>query len=65
MGAVSTHDLELGTSPKLEPHRQLVNFRESITGTGSDRRMTFDYKMRSGLAKTTNALKLLELIGLK
>ncbi len=26
--------------------------------------MTFDYKMRSGLATTTNALKLLQLVGL-
>ncbi len=65
MGAVSTHDLELGSSPTLKSHCQLVNFRESIDGTGSDRRMTFDYIMRPGLAKTTNALKLLEMIGLK
>ena len=26
--------------------------------------MTFDYKMRPGVATTTNALKLMELVGL-
>ncbi len=65
LGAVSTHDLELASSPSLKTHCQLVSFRESILGSGDDRRMTFDYVMRPGLAKTTNALKLLEMIGLK
>ena len=63
-GAVSTHDLELADSPELSQACQTVHFRETIHETGKDRRMTFDYKMRSGVATTTNALKLLELIGL-
>ena len=63
-GAVSTHDLELADSPELSQVCQTVHFRETIHETGKDRRMTFDYKMRSGVATTTNALKLLELIGL-
>ena len=64
MGAVSTHDLELARSPELSPLCQTAHFRETIHGQGAERRMTFDYKMRSGLATTTNALKLLQLVGL-
>ena len=64
MGAVSTHDLALASSPELSPLCQTAHFRETIHGQGTERRMTFDYRMRSGLATTTNALKLLQLVGL-
>ena len=64
LGAVSTHDLELARSPELVPNCQIVHFREQIEGDGADEKMTFDYKMRSGVAPTTNALKLLKLVGL-
>jgi len=64
LGAVSTHDLDLATTPDLSSGCQTVHFRETITGEGSQQQMTFDYKMRSGLAPTTNALKLLEFVGL-
>lgn len=64
MGAVSTHDLELANSESLAAVCQNVHFRETIEGVGKNRRMTFDYQMRPGLATTTNALKLLELIGI-
>lgn len=65
IGAVSTHDLQLATAEKLRTHCQTVHFRESIRGTGADRNMTFDYQLRAGIAPTTNALKLLELVGLR
>ncbi len=64
MGAVSTHDLELARSPELSPRCQTAHFRETIHGQGAERTMSFDYKMRSGLATTTNALELLRLVGL-
>ena len=32
---------------------------------GAARSMTFDYRLREGVATTTNALKLLELVGLR
>ena len=64
IGAVSTHDLELGTHDNLADLCDIVHFRETISGDDDDGQMTFDYKMRSGLAETTNALKLLKLVGL-
>ncbi len=64
IGAVSTHDLELARSPELARCCETVHFRETLHGAGSGQQMTFDYKLRSGLATTTNAIKLLELVGL-
>ena len=65
IGAVSTHDLELASSPTLADHCRNVHFRESFAGEGEQRRMTFDYQLRDGIASTTNALKLLELVGIQ
>jgi ABC-type multidrug transport system fused ATPase/permease subunit len=64
MGMVTTHDLELAHGRELAANCQAVHFRESITSADGDERMTFDYVLRSGLAPTTNALKLLKLFGL-
>jgi len=64
LGMVSTHDLELAHSPPLSRSCQTVHFRETFTGTGHDQQMTFDYQLRTGLAPTTNALKLLQFVGL-
>lgn len=62
MGAISTHDLELASNPELTASCQSVHFKESFTADGQ---MTFDYRMRAGVATTTNALKLLELVGIR
>ncbi len=64
IGAVSTHDLELAAAPPLSTSCRAVHFRESFTGEGSARQMTFDYRLRPGIASTTNALALLDLVGL-
>ena len=64
IGAVSTHDLELAKSPDLEDACRSVHFREQIVERNGKSEMTFDYLMRPGVATTTNALKLLELVGL-
>ena len=64
IGAISTHDLELAKSPDLEDACQPVHFREQIVERDGKSEMTFDYRMRPGVATTTNALKLLELVGL-
>ena len=61
LGAISTHDLELASSEALLSRCSNVHFRETIT---EDDRMTFDYQMRQGVATSTNALKLLELVGI-
>ena len=61
-GAVSTHDLELASNSELTPLCETVHFKESFTDDG---KMTFDYQMREGVATTSNALKLLELVGIR
>jgi hypothetical protein len=64
MGAISTHDLDLARSEDLEPHCDAVYFREQIARVDGSGQMTFDYRIRDGVATTTNALRLLELVGL-
>ncbi|MFL6263738.1 MAG: MutS-related protein [Thermoanaerobaculia bacterium] len=63
IGAVSTHDLQLAEVPELQEPVVPVHFRETVH-PGGDPPMTFDYKMRPGVATTVNALKLMELVGL-
>jgi DNA mismatch repair ATPase MutS len=64
IGAVSSHDLELATLPELHSICRTVHFCESFEQRDGKETMTFDYKMRTGVSPTTNALKLLELVGL-
>ena len=64
LGAVSTHDLDLAGHAEIKDHCQTVHFRETISAQDGHEVMTFDYKMRQGVATTTNALKLLKLVGL-
>ncbi len=64
IGAVSTHDLDLADAPELDNAARRVHFRETIVDTSPGRQMVFDYQMRPGLATTTNALVLLEMVGL-
>lgn len=63
-GAVSTHDLELASSEVLSKSCRAVHFRETLVQSPEGQTMTFDYRMRPGVATTTNALKLLEMVGL-
>lgn len=64
MGAVSTHDLALAESEVVTDVCQSVHFTESFVEEDGTPRMTFDYKLRPGLATTTNALILLDMVGL-
>jgi len=64
IGAVSTHDLQIAEIPELRDPCRPVHFRESFVQTESGPRMTFDYRLRGGVATTANALKLLDLVGL-
>ena len=61
---VSTHDLNLADAPPLSESALLVHFTEQFTTGPTGPAMTFDYGLRPGLATSTNALKLMELIGL-
>jgi DNA mismatch repair ATPase MutS len=64
IGAVSTHDLELAACPELRDACRVVHFRETLSTDARGRKMSFDYKLHPGLAPTTNALLLLEMVGL-
>ena len=64
IGAVSTHDLELATTAELKDRCELVHFRETIELGRDGETMSFDYVLRDGVTPTTNALKLLEMVGL-
>ncbi len=64
IGAISTHDLDLATTEDLKLACRCVHFSEQFHDRDGKREMTFDYRMRHGIAETTNALKLLEMVGL-
>ena len=64
IGGVSSHDVELANSEPLAEACLAVHFRESIENDSQGPRMRFDYKMHPGVATTTNALRLLKLVGL-
>jgi hypothetical protein len=65
IGAVSTHDLALGDDPRLVQSAVSVHFTDTV-GEGPDAPpMSFDYQLRPGVATTTNALRLMRLIGLE
>jgi len=64
IGAVSTHDLTLAANPEIEEAARLVHFTETIREGAEGMVMSFDYKLRPGIATSTNALKLMEIVGL-
>ncbi len=65
LGAVTTHDLALAEEEALAAVQQPVHFRETLNPAGDGPAMTFDYRLRPGLATTVNALKLLEMVGIE
>lgn len=60
----STHDLELASNDQMKRSAQIVHFREYFETVDGKQVMRFDYVMRPGVTPTTNALKLLEMVGL-
>lgn len=64
IGAISTHDLDLAKTDELASACDPVYFSEQFKEVDGKKAMTFDYQMKTGIAETTNALKLLELVGL-
>jgi hypothetical protein len=58
IGAVSTHDLTLAEGPELEQVATAVHLRDTVTASG----MSFDYRLRPGVATSTNALRLMYLV---
>ncbi len=64
LGAVATHDLSLADADGLAERCQPIHFTETFFRDDDGPQMTFDYRARPGVSPTTNALKLLELVGL-
>lgn len=61
MGAVSTHDLGLGDLETEMPGLvKNVHFEEQVANDV----MTFDYKLRQGVVQSSNALRLMKIVGL-
>ena len=63
-GFISTHDLDLAAQPEILNVSQVVHFREYFENVDGREQMRFDFKMRPGPTPTTNALKLLKMVGL-
>jgi hypothetical protein len=61
IGAMTTHDLGLAAEEPLKSAAQLAHFTEIVDAGGG---MTFDYRLRPGLATSRNALRLMHLIGI-
>ena len=65
IGAATTHDLTLAAAEPLASASVPVHFSEKVVAAADGRpAMTFDYRLRPGLATSTNALRLLEIVGL-
>lgn len=62
IGVMTTHDLGLAAEPPLNSSAELAHFTEIVDETG---RMSFDYRLRPGLATSRNALRLMQLIGIE
>jgi DNA mismatch repair ATPase MutS len=61
IGAITTHDLSVASQPPLDRAARLVHFTEAVDGDG---KMSFDYRLRRGLATSRNALRLMQMIGI-
>ncbi|MDQ3349056.1 MAG: DNA mismatch repair protein MutS [Acidobacteriota bacterium] len=64
LGAVSTHDLTLADEEPIASMARPIYFTENLSTDLNGPRMTFDYRARPGIATSTNALRLMEIIGL-
>jgi hypothetical protein len=62
IGLVTTHDLALARiAEELAPRAENVHFEDHLEGG----KMTFDYRLRSGVVERSNALELMRSIGLE
>ncbi len=66
MGAVSTHDIGLlELEPDLDRRLDKVHFEEQVSpAQDGASTMSFDYRLRPGVVRSTNALRLMKLVGI-
>jgi hypothetical protein len=62
IGAMTTHDLTLTREEPFEPAARFVHFTETVDEAGA---MSFDYRLRPGVATSRNALRLMKMIGIE
>jgi DNA mismatch repair ATPase MutS len=62
VGVMTTHDLAIAGEEPLKSSAQLAHFTETVDERG---KMSFDYRLRPGLATSRNALRLMHLIGIE
>jgi hypothetical protein len=61
MGGVSTHDLAIGDLETELPGKVTnVHFEEQVSGDT----MTFDYRLRPGVVHSSNALRIMKMVGI-
>jgi len=61
MGAISTHDLGLvDVGPDLDARVRKVHLAEQV----HDGQMSFDYRLRPGVVQSSNALRLMRMVGI-
>lgn len=63
IGGVSSHDLELIEDTALEAHALPVHFAEQFQRIDGQPTMSFDYTLREGVATSSNAIRLMEILG--
>jgi hypothetical protein len=61
-GILTTHDLDLVELEKESSYIENYHFTDNVSNEGE---MVFDYKIKSGPVTSTNALKVLEMAGIK
>lgn len=64
LGAVSTHDLTFADSPTVAAAARMFHFTETFSNGPGGPQMSFTYKLTPGIATSTNALKLMQIVGL-
>lgn len=64
LGVISTHDMQLARSSELREKSSPFHFREYIEHERDEMVMRFDYRLRKGQARSTNALALFRGIGI-
>nr|VFJ76056.1 MAG: MutS domain V [Candidatus Kentron sp. FW] len=64
IGIIATHDLELANKQPLRRRSQLMHFEDQIQIVKGKVLLQFDYRLREGIATTSNALMLLKAVGI-
>jgi len=64
IGVLATHDLTIADARELRDACRPVHFTEQFVETDGGEDMVFDYVLRHGVAKSSNALKMLKMVDL-